>query len=137
MSERSDAEEVAELRLTVEDQARYIEVLLARLETMAGQEVDLRDLAATLREQVGRADADIRRLEAALAQARADARLAGRPASPTPAAAVAAPPPVEGAAWRGRLVGAGRRARRVAARALPWLAPLYRRVAAYRRGRRG
>ena len=134
MSDSLAAAEVAELRLTVEDQARYIEVLLARLEYMAGQEVDLRDLAATLREQVSRADADIRRLEAELAQARADAaRLAG----PASASVVAPLPPGEGAAWRGRLVGAGRRARRVAARAVPWLVPLYRRVAAYWRGRRG
>ena len=86
MSERAEALEivpdvdvdVAELRLTVEDQARYIEVLLARLEYVAGQEVELRNQAGTLGEQVTRADADLRRLEAELTQARAAvARLEG------------------------------------------------------------
>ncbi|MCW5850215.1 MAG: hypothetical protein KIT87_09040 [Anaerolineae bacterium] len=61
-----------ELRLTVEDQAGYIAVLLARLEHVAGQEVELRALGATLGEQVARADAEHRRLEAELAQARAE-----------------------------------------------------------------
>lgn len=92
-------EDAQEWRLTVEDQARYIDVLLARLEYVAGQEVELRGLAATLGEQVARADAEHRRLEAELAQARAEIirlkqRLAvladgGEKAAPATTAAIA------------------------------------------------